>query len=96
MVQRYLDTTDRNSTGNLRKHAQLCWGDEILRGEDACGDLDSARAGLERVREKKDGSLTVAFKWKGEGVVTYSHCQHSRAQTRFIVTYFMNRLSPRV
>jgi hypothetical protein len=47
-VRRYLDTTDRNSTGNLRKHARLCWGDEILRGADASGDLNSSQEGLDK------------------------------------------------
>src|SRR6266481_2733729 len=36
IVQRYLDTSDRNSTGNLRKHARICWGDEVLQGAQAC------------------------------------------------------------
>jgi hypothetical protein len=84
VVRRYLDTSDRNSTGNLRKHARQCWGDEILRGADACGDLDTTREGLEKAQKKSDGSLTVAFGWKGEGRVTYSHRQHTRSQTRFV------------
>ena len=45
-VRRYLDKADRNSTGNLCKHAWLCWGDEILRGADDCGDIESTRIGL--------------------------------------------------
>lgn len=83
IVRRYLDTSDRNSTGNLRKHARLCWGDEILQGADACGDLDSAREGLGKARKLKDGSITAAFERKGKGKVTYSHRQHDKAQTRF-------------
>jgi hypothetical protein len=84
-VRRYLDTSDRNSTGNLRKHARLCWGDEILRDADACRDLESAREGLARARKLKDGTITAAFERKGKGKVTFSHRQHDRAQTRFVV-----------
>src|SRR6266545_1045109 len=47
--------TDRNSTGNLRKHARLCWGEEILCGADACGDLDSTRKGLDKAKKLQDG-----------------------------------------
>jgi hypothetical protein len=84
IVQRYLDTSDRNSTGNLRKHARLCWGDKILGSADACGDLNSAREGLDKAKMLKDGSITAAFERKGKGKVTFSHRQHSKAQTRFV------------
>ena len=30
----YLDTTDAKSTGNLRKHAKVCWGDETVAAVD--------------------------------------------------------------
>jgi hypothetical protein len=83
MVRHYLDTTDRNSTGNLHKHAWLCWGEEAICGVDDC-DLKSAREGVARVKNQKDGSLTTAFDWKGQGKVTYSHRQHSKAKTRFV------------
>ena len=84
-VQRYLNTSDRNSTGNLRKHAQMCWGDEILHDADACHDLGSAREGLKNVKKQKDGSITVAFKRTGKGKVTFSHRQHDKTQTRFVL-----------
>jgi hypothetical protein len=84
MVRCYLDTTDQNSTGNLRKHMQLCWGEEAICGVDDC-DLKSAREGVARVKNQKDGSLTTAIDWKGQGKVTYSHRQHSKAQTRFVM-----------
>ena len=29
MVRRYLDTSDAKSTGNLRKHARVCWGQRL-------------------------------------------------------------------
>ena len=80
----YLDMMDRNSTGNLQKHAQLCWGDEILQGADTCADQDSAHAGLDKATKQRDGSITAAFERKGKGKLMYSHCQHMKVEARFI------------
>ena len=84
IVRHYLDTTDRNSTGNLRKHARLCWGDEILQGVDTCADQDSAHAGLDKATKQRDGSITAAFERKGKGKLTYLHRQHMKVEARFI------------
>ncbi len=85
IVRRYLDTSDRNSTGNLRKHARLCWGEQIVHDADACGDLDSTREGLDKAEKLQDGSITTAFERKGKGKVTFSHRQHTKTQTRFVM-----------
>ena len=85
IVRRYLDTTDQNLIRNLRKHARLCWWDEILCGADACGNLDLAWDGLDNAKRQIDGSITTAFERIGKGKVTYSHCQHDKTQTRFVV-----------
>jgi hypothetical protein len=82
MVRRYLDTSDRNSTGNLRKHARQCWGEEILLGADTCGDIETAREALGKAKKQIDGSITTAFERKGKGKVTFSHHQHDKTQTR--------------
>jgi hypothetical protein len=60
IIRRYLDKSDQNLMGNLRKHARFCWGEEILQGADGCRDLDSAQEGLERAKKRKDGSITTA------------------------------------
>jgi hypothetical protein len=92
IVRRYLDTSDRNSTGNLRKHARLCWGEDILLGADACGDIDTTREALGKAKKLKDGSITTAFERKGKGKVTFSHRQHDKPQTRFVIikTYLVD------
>ena len=84
--------TDRNSTGNLCKHARLCWGEEILRGADACGDLDSTRKGLDKAKKLQDGSITTAFERKGKGKVTFSHRQHTKTQTRLVMTLQLSNI----
>jgi len=85
IVRRYLDTSDRNSTGNLRKHARVCWGEEILSGADACGDHDIARKGLDKAKKLQDRSITTSFERQGKGKLTFSHRQHTKIQTRFVV-----------
>src|SRR5882757_4515449 len=85
-VRRYLDKKDRNSTGNLRRHARLCWGQETIDAADVCGDINSTRDGLNKAKKLKNGSITAAFERKGKGNVTFSHRQHTKAQTRSVVT----------
>ena len=63
----------------------LTVGDEILRGADDCGDLESTRKGLDRAKKLQDGSIMTAFERKGKGKVTFSHRQHTKAQTRFVM-----------
>ena len=80
-VRRYLDTKDAGSTGNLRRHAKLCWGIDVVSAADDAKNADEVRMsicpGLLR-----DGSITTAFKRKGKGKVTYSHRQHTRQETK--------------
>jgi len=84
IVRRYLDKKDRNSTGNLRRHARLCWGDENVLGADACGNLANARDGLSNAKKLKDGSITAAFKRTEKEIATYSNRQHDKVQIRFV------------
>ena len=34
------------------------------------------------LNEMKDGSITASFQWKGKSKVSYSHRQHTKAETR--------------
>ncbi len=42
MIARYLDTTDRKSTGNMHKHVCFCWGPDILDIVDQVKNLEGA------------------------------------------------------
>ena len=42
-------------------------------------DIMSAHQTLSKMR---DGSITASFEQKGKGKVTYSHCQHTKAETQ--------------
>jgi hypothetical protein len=80
IVRRYLDTLDRTSSSNLKRHAILCWGgDMVSKALDAKVDIESARKTLGALQ---DGSITAAFERKGKGKVSYSHRQHTKAETR--------------
>jgi hypothetical protein len=79
MVRRYLDTSDAKSTGNLRKHAKVCWGLETVSAADETRNINDARKALEKV---KDGSITEAFERVAKGKVTYSNRQHTTTQSR--------------
>ena len=78
-MRRYLDTSDAKSTGNLRKHAKICWGVETVAAADGTRNVNDAREALKKV---KDGSITEAFERVGKGKVTYSHRQHTTTQAR--------------
>ncbi|KAI0731270.1 hypothetical protein C8Q76DRAFT_793347 [Earliella scabrosa] len=71
----YLDRKDRSSTGNLRCHAQICWGQDAVHA--ACAAADLAKAGKNVAGGVlRKGSITASFTCKKE-TVTYSHCPHT-------------------
>jgi len=39
-VRRYLDKSDAKSTGNMRKHARKCWGDETVASADSANNAN--------------------------------------------------------
>ena len=80
IVRRFLDTTDCKSMSNLKRHATACWGAETV------NDALEAKVGIESCHQTlsniKDGSITASFARKGKDKVSYSHCQHTKAETR--------------
>ncbi|KAF9038032.1 hypothetical protein BJ165DRAFT_1416792 [Panaeolus papilionaceus] len=83
-IQRYLDTKDATSSGNMRKHAKKCWGDEAVNTAGAARNVKAAREVLLKTK-RKDGSLAAAFLAQGDTLLTYSHCQHTSQQTRYVL-----------
>ena len=58
VVRRFLDTGDKNSTNNMRKHAKHCWGEEIIKMSDEAKDeltLDNIRESLAGAKKAQDG-----------------------------------------
>lgn len=81
LVRRFLYTRDSSSTSNLRRHAKICWGNEVITAADEAGDHSSACGAL---ANHKDGSITAAFERAGKGKVTYSHRQLTKAESRYV------------
>jgi hypothetical protein len=81
-VKRFVDKADAASTSNLRKHAKICWGDDVIKAADDTKDVDVAR-GIASKATLGNGSMTAMFeRVKGKGVVTYSHTQHTKTETK--------------
>ncbi|KAG1750432.1 uncharacterized protein EDB91DRAFT_1234996 [Suillus paluster] len=69
------------STGNMRKHVKVCWGDDVLAAADDAKDANEARTKIVG-GILHNGSITVSFERKGKGKVTYSHHQNMKAKTQ--------------
>ena len=83
-IRRYLDKKDRKSTGNLRKHAKSCWGAEAV---EAVETVKTAAKACEHVVKplQTNGSITAVFERTKKGNITYSHRQHTKTETKWVV-----------
>lgn len=88
VVRRFLDTKDKGSTGNMKRHAVTCWGEETVANSSA-SDIEGVRKGLAM---KRDGSITAAFQAKGKGVVTYSMTALTKEEIRYEVCSMSTRI----
>ena len=75
MVHHFLNTGDARSTSNMQKHVRPFWGPEVLAAADSAQDTDEVCTKIVK-SVLCDRSITMAFKRKGKGTVTYSHQQH--------------------
>ncbi len=66
-MRRFLDTKDRASTGNMKRHAIRCFGQTVVDGS-MSSDAAKVRQGLAKFRE---GTIPAVFEARGNGVVTY-------------------------
>lgn len=85
-IRRFLDKGDAKSTGNLRRHAKVCWGEEVVAAADNTHDVKTAREALGN-RKGVDGSITALFQRAAIGKVTYSHRQHTKVEARYVLSY---------
>lgn len=83
-MRQNLNTRDSTSTGNLRNHAKLCWGEETVETASCAGNVRGARTALADA-VLKDGSITAAFERQGKEKITYSHRPHTKAETRCVM-----------
>ncbi|KAI6016602.1 hypothetical protein BKA83DRAFT_4465309 [Pisolithus microcarpus] len=66
----FLDKADKGSTGNMRRHVQSCWGQDILDAAGSVATLEASCALIQRFAA--NGSIAHSFKWKGQGKPAYS------------------------
>jgi hypothetical protein len=85
-VNRYLDKKDAKSTGNLRKHARICWGEETVQACDDTKDVLAARVAL-RQHNRRDGTVLAAFERVGnlKKKPTYSNRQHTKTEVKYVL-----------
>jgi hypothetical protein len=81
IVRRFLDKGDAKSTGNLRKHARKCWGEDVVASADNAQSADDVRH-VGQGGKLAPGLITAAFARAGKGKVSYSHIQHTRTEAR--------------
>jgi hypothetical protein len=80
-VRRFLDKADAKSTSNMRKHAKKCWGEDVVASADLANNANEVRATTVR-GILNPTSITAAFERRGKGKVTFSHRQHTKAESR--------------
>ncbi|KAF8814221.1 hypothetical protein BYT27DRAFT_7073667, partial [Phlegmacium glaucopus] len=77
----FLDKGDANSTGNLLRHARICWGTEAVEAATATQDLNAACDVLAKTK-LWDGSILTEFQHISKSKVTYRHTQHTTSEAR--------------
>lgn len=93
-MRRFLDTADKGSTGNMRKHARHCWNDDIIQKADEAKDeltLNDIRKGLGEA-ETQDGSITAFFNRNGKSKLKYTTRQHSYKEARSVILKIMQTI----
>ena len=95
LVHRYLDTSDKNSTGSLRRHAKLCWGEENIARADEAKNIEEARRALKEAK-LINGTITAVFERTGKGKVTYSARQHTKSETRYVLSLLQKEISNKI
>ena len=78
LVQRFMDSGDKSSTGNMGKHAKQCWGDAAFSAGKTLGKAESLRQVVSVVRQT--GKLAASFNVKHKGTPTYSNVPHTREE----------------
>ena len=83
-VRRFLSKKDAASTSNLKKHAEKCWGKEVVAQAKEYKNCSDARDKLtsKLAGHVRDGTITASFERQGKGAVTFSHRQHTSMETR--------------
>jgi hypothetical protein len=67
----------------MRKHAKKCWGEDVVEAADRANSVREVRATtVKGILDPQ--SITAAFERTGKGKVTFSHRQHTKAESRCV------------
>jgi hypothetical protein len=81
-ARRYLDKSDKSSTGNLIWHVKACWREDAWNAAIACRDADDARKSV-TLPLAQNGKISLVFeRGKDKGKIAYSYVQHTREETK--------------
>ena len=80
-VARFQDTSDRNSTGRLRRHVNICFPEGALAKKEGGDDSNDEKQGEAR-GEGRSGRIDMTFRRTGKGKVTFTMREHTKAETR--------------
>ncbi len=83
-IRRYLDTKDKGSTGNMKRHAVKCWGQTVV-DKSAGSNARSVREGIAKTKVLKNGTIPMAFAARGSGVVSYSNTPLTKTQIQCVI-----------
>jgi len=73
--------TDAESTGNLRKHAKICWSAEVVASADKARNASDVHATtIKGVLDPQ--SIMATFERKGKGQVVFFHWQHTKTELK--------------
>lgn len=83
LVRRFVEDS---STGNLRRHAEKCWGAAFMDTLSQVGDKAKQREMAEKYA--RDGTITASFERTGKGKVTYSLRHLTKEESRYASSYY--------
>lgn len=91
-IHRYLDTADRNSTGNLLKHATGCWGNKVHEAVMGAKDPTEARNNIIKpyLRSRR---ITTFFERKDMNIPVYSALPMSHQEIWYGHTFIISNLT---
>ena len=71
-VNRYLDKADARSTSNLRKHAKVCWGPDVVEAGDRTKNIEATRAVVAGIASRQSSKASESVLEKaGKGKLSY-------------------------
>lgn len=87
-MRRFLDTADKGSTSNMRKHAKHCWSDDVIKKADESKEeltVDDIRESLAEAKNAQNGSIVAFFDRQGKKKVKYMIRQHTYEEARSVI-----------